>query len=389
VTLTLIFAWLLTGALLGLSARSLERAFRCLGLPARFVWLAVMGATVTLPAVVWFLGPWNTALPGRLRASALDALAAIPETTDVTEPLMAGLRVVSGIAVGAWLLLSLGLMLALVWASARANAERSRWATGEIDGVSVLLSRDFGPAVVGFARQRIVLPGWVRQLPVMERRMVLLHEGHHLRAGDVRTVALGLGILVIMPWNPALWWQLRRMRLALEVDCDERVLCSGADRATYAELLVTLKVRATGPRLVGIPFSEPRSWLALRIREITRRPRSRPSRRASLHGALAGALGILACAGATLGAVDDTRPTMETSHASEPGARRSIFVTSDTGPPLLWVMEGRVYRTAEIDLDALHVASVRLVKNEEQIATYGPEARNGVAYVTLGAGAGQ
>ena len=33
--------------------------------------------------------------------------------------------------------------------------------------------------------------------------------------------------VVLMPWNLPLWWQWRRLRFAIEVDCDARVLASG------------------------------------------------------------------------------------------------------------------------------------------------------------------
>ena len=52
----------------------------------------------------------------------------------------------------------------------------------------------------------------------------MAHERSHLDAGDPRLIALAVTLLVLMPWNPLLWWQFRRLRRAIEVDCDTRVL---------------------------------------------------------------------------------------------------------------------------------------------------------------------
>jgi hypothetical protein len=30
-----------------------------------------------------------------------------------------------------------------------------------------------------------------------------------------------------LPWNVALWWQLMRLRAAIELDCDKRVVADG------------------------------------------------------------------------------------------------------------------------------------------------------------------
>ena len=50
--------------------------------------------------------------------------------------------------------------------------------------------------------------------------------------------ALGLGLGVLTAWNPLTWWQVRRSRLAIEVDCDRRVLRGGYDAHRYARTLV-------------------------------------------------------------------------------------------------------------------------------------------------------
>jgi len=54
--------------------------------------------------------------------------------------------------------------------------------------------------------------------------MVIAHEQSHLAAHDPLLLIVALFLLVLMPWNLPLWWQLHRLRYAIEVDCDSRVL---------------------------------------------------------------------------------------------------------------------------------------------------------------------
>ena len=63
---------------------------------------------------------------------------------------------------------------------------------------------------------------------------VIAHEQSHLEARDPQLFTLALALLVFMPWNLPLWWQLRRLRYAIEIDCDARVLKGGVDPATTA-----------------------------------------------------------------------------------------------------------------------------------------------------------
>jgi hypothetical protein len=165
-----------------------------------------------------------------------------------------------------------------------------------VDGVPVLLSPSTGPAVIGLFRSRIVLPQWVvDDAPDDVRALLMEHEREHLRAGDPRLLAVGLAAVALMPWNPAAWWQLRRLRLAVEVDCDARVLARRADVRAYGTLLLEVGRRGTGGRLLAAAFSEPASFLERRIRIMTSPRVRRPWLRAAGFGAAALAMIVAAC----------------------------------------------------------------------------------------------
>ena len=100
------------------------------------------------------------------------------------------------------------------------------------------MARDTGPATVGLFRPQIVIPEWLLAAPPEALRLVIAHERSHVEAGDNTLLVLGIWLAILTPWNGIAWWQVRRMRLAIEVDCDRRVLRGGNDVRRYAKTLV-------------------------------------------------------------------------------------------------------------------------------------------------------
>jgi beta-lactamase regulating signal transducer with metallopeptidase domain len=183
-----------------------------------------------------------------------------------------------------------------------------------VDGVPVLVSPDTGPAVVGLIRSHIVLPEWACEADPEVRALMLEHEGEHLRAGDPRLLAGALLVVALMPWNPAVWWQLRRLRLAVEIDCDARVLRRRGDVRAYGALLLEMGRRAGASRLAVAAFSEPTSFLERRIRAMTAPALRFAGLRAAGFGALSAALVAAACS--MPGPVQVAPPQSSASRAS-------------------------------------------------------------------------
>ncbi|HEX6042554.1 M56 family metallopeptidase [Longimicrobium sp.] len=300
----MIATWMLyclaVGALLTLGALAMERGMRAARLPQRWGWAAAMALCLALPAAARWMPDAPEPVPAASAAMEAGAPGSPAPSADVPpavrwpaidlaaldRPLAIGWMVMSGICAAA--LLGAGLLLA---------RRRRRWTRMEIDGVPVLLSADTGPAVIGLFRSRIVLPAWVLDADATERALLVEHEREHVRAGDPRLLAFGLLCVVLMPWNPLTWLQLRRLRLALEMDCDARVLARRADVRAYGTLLLNVGRRASAaPRLIAAAaFSEPASFLERRIRMMTSpRPR-RPLLRAVVSGAAALLLVAAAC----------------------------------------------------------------------------------------------
>lgn len=286
----MIAAWMaysvVMALLLGLAAVALDRAARMYGLPSRWVWFSVLVGSVAAPVVAWFAGADTGSARGGEGLVALGPAvvqaAAVDAGTGVSA--LAPLDWLGGWAAGldapllaGWIAASLAALVYVAVSAGTLVARCRRWRTEVVDGVPVLVSEDMGPAVVGFVRSRIVVPDWALTADGTLRRLMLTHEREHVRAGDPALLFVGIAALILMPWNAVLWWQLRRLRLAVEMDCDARVLRRYPDVRRYGTLLLEVGRRMNVPRLPVTAFSEPRSFLARRIRRMTEagRPRRR------------------------------------------------------------------------------------------------------------------
>ena len=156
----------------------------------------------------------------------------------------------NGVLLGLWAVISA--LLAGVAAYALVDGRRLRHGLrpADVEGTRVLLTEAIGPATVGMFSPAILLPRWALELDRKLLRLVLRHEREHLEARDPLLLLLGSLALVLVPWHLPLWWSWRRLRLAIEVDCDARVLRAHPDVRRYAELLLL-----TGQRSSTVPWS--------------------------------------------------------------------------------------------------------------------------------------
>jgi len=145
-----------------------------------------------------------------------------------------------------WFGLSALLLVLLGVVHARVYRLRRHWPVVDLYGLRVRLAPDGGPVVVGLSRSEIVVPRWLLWYRPEEQRLVLTHESEHVRARDPLLLAVGCAVVALLPWQPVAWWMLSRLRLAVELDCDARVLGQGVAPRTYGGLLVDLAGRCSG-----------------------------------------------------------------------------------------------------------------------------------------------
>jgi hypothetical protein len=247
------------GTLLGIVGLLVERALPA-AFPRRWLWLVVIATSITLPGYYRYHHTWavDVALKqqavhptlGNTIATAPLALSD-PGWWAHTESYDTSINQMWHIASAAliiWGLVNLFWVLLVVTRARREQGKPGK--PGIIDGVPVVVTDSIGPATVGLLRSRVLVPRWVLTLPGLQRQYVLRHEEEHRRAHDPRLLFAMSLPLILMPWNLAFWWQLWRLSLAVETDCDNRVVAALGDAAGYGELLFKVAQAANrGPRL--------------------------------------------------------------------------------------------------------------------------------------------
>lgn len=250
----MISACLMT-TLLCIAAHSFAHVAPRLGMPRRAPWLLFMVASLLLPFSLSLIVP--AAPPLAATSGSILAVDSVASNSVISGGL-------DQILLAVWGAFSLVMAAALVVAHQRTVALSKTFRLAELFGTPVSVSEMFGPVAIGFWRTRIVMPEWVLKLPEAEQRLVLRHELEHLRARDQFILAAGLLLVVVMPWNIPLWWQLRRLRIAMELDCDARVAPTLRDRPRYANLLLHARQLAQ-PNGMAPAFASTHSALADRL----------------------------------------------------------------------------------------------------------------------------
>jgi len=299
-----IFHAILVGSLAGAGALVLEYVLRTFGYPSRWVWVGAMVLSVGWPLGhwAWNARPQASTAVAPPKAPVLEALPEIPATVIPLEPLTlevapdSVLRLLDGPLVVAWALTSLALLLFFALLVLRTHHLRRHWRRGQVGGETVLFSNEWGPAVVGFLRPQIVLPAWSRDLEPSALRFILEHEREHVRAGDLRLMVLAGVLPVLFPWHLPVWWQLARLRGAVEGDCDLRVLGRNPGQTRpYVSLLLEVGERCSRPSPLVAMLSEPFKTLKRRIKIMTMRLPRRPWARGALLAGIGAVFVALAC----------------------------------------------------------------------------------------------
>lgn len=279
-----IFAYaMLIALLLGLAAAGVERSLAELGLPRRFAWLGAYAVALAFPAAALWLAAGTA--PPAAESFPAEYARGITSYANVDWDGALGL---------AWAASTLLMLVIYLGASLRLALIAKRWPRIESDAGPIAISDDVGPAVLGILDPRVVLPRWIINAPASARHVVMAHEREHIAARDPAAIVASQLIAILLPWNLPLWWFARRLRAAIEIDCDARVLRTGVDPAHYGDVLLAVgQHRSSSPHMAAT-LIEPVTQLERRIRIMLAKPCPGSGRRAV--AALAVALGIAACA---------------------------------------------------------------------------------------------
>ncbi|MCC6244906.1 MAG: TonB-dependent receptor plug domain-containing protein [Gemmatimonadaceae bacterium] len=279
--------------LAALAAHDAQRAARR---PVRWVWMTTILVVVALSAaaplrrdvatpltlVPSATAATNEAAPstpagtslsawlGSLRTAATAPISRITTWTDaqlqrVPVPVHRGIALL-------WLSASIAMLGVFGVSYVRMRRRVQQWPVHHVGDIAAHIAPSTGPAVIGVAPSEIILPSWLLARPEAEQRAVVMHEQEHVRAGDPWLLLVGCVAVAVMPWHPVLWYALNRLRLAIEVDCDRRVLRRGIPAASYGALLIDLSAMRSSLPSAMPAFSCSGSYLERRLRAMTSRP---------------------------------------------------------------------------------------------------------------------
>ncbi|MCY3942274.1 MAG: TonB-dependent receptor plug domain-containing protein [Gemmatimonadetes bacterium] len=293
-------AWMayaaLVGAIVAAGGLAMEQLAAAIGRPRRMAWLAALALGVAIPLA----GGWGTPVAAPVEETSAEsepadrslagdlwrAMPAVPVPRD---------RAAGRIALLAWGVGTLAALVVLAGVLVVVARGRRRWERRRVLGADLYVSRRFGPALVGVARPRVVIPAWVTELEPGASDAIIRHELEHARAGDHLALLYGGLVAAAFPWSPAIWWMYRRLRAAVELDCDQRVLASGIGVADYGDVLLGAGSRSRGHWGFAPAMGQPRSLLERRLKTMSEKRRRLNAGRAALLAAVAVGAVMVAC----------------------------------------------------------------------------------------------
>ena len=400
-------AWMLYVALIGgvvaLAGWAVERLAVAAGWPRRFVWLAALTLAVAIPVAGTIAAarsaesPSATESPGAPPAATAGTQNADAWNLTSSMPLPTGPEAVrAALALwGAGTLASLTVIGTLLILVARA---RRRWPRTWIADTDVYVSRSFGPALVGVVRPSVVVPSWVLQLKQRARAVIIRHETEHARTRDHLSLLYGGLVVAALPWSPATWWMARRLRSAVEMDCDQRILRSGVAAADYGDVLLDAGARSWSRWALVPAMTQPKSLLERRLKTMSEKKTKLNTAQALLLAALAvGALAV-ACdtpvptqvQDALIEAMDEEQIARTEAEAERRAEELLRARASGMDPaPLIYIDGVRVDRLSDLDgvripsLDPDAIDRVEVIKGPAARTLYGEEAANGLIQIFL------
>jgi TonB family protein len=256
-------------ALISISALLFDHAARALRLPARHIWLVAIFGCLAGPAAALLL-PLSTASTAAEPATLLPFSSSIQSISRAAEHAIPELwmRGANTAAIVLWLLATAAISWRIARNSSRMRDLTSTWRRRHVDGTLVRIAPEAGPAVVGTSdvEMEIVIPEWLLAFDRSLRALILRHEDEHRRAHDPLMLMVAAAAGALVPWNPAVHWLRRRLALAVEMDCDSRVLRVHPDVDRYAKLLLAAAQLRSIPRATAaLMLTDDTSHLERRI----------------------------------------------------------------------------------------------------------------------------
>jgi TonB family protein len=155
------------------------------------------------------------------------------------------------------------------------------------------------PIVCGLFRPAVLMPRYSSQWPDWQFDAAVRHELMHVRRKDLWASFVAQLACAVWWFHPLAWMISHQLRTCQETACDDAVLFSGFEPATYAEALLAVAQTPTSTLLQGCPMTT-QTNLKYRITRLLDRGIARTTSRANLLRTAIGFAIVLAGIG-TLG----------------------------------------------------------------------------------------
>ena len=150
-------------------------------------------------------------------------------------------------------------------------AERCARQLGLSRRIKLLQNRDISaPITFGIWNPVIILPAEAQEWDTSQISAIFIHELAHIQRYDSVWNALSHIASAVYWFNPLMWYAVRQLRIEQEHSCDDVVILSGGQPATYAEYLLSFmrSDRNSGLSPAGVlPFLR-HNQIEMRIRAI-------------------------------------------------------------------------------------------------------------------------
>jgi len=269
--LSLLIDTSLKGAII-LAAAAALTAFWHRGAAAsrHLLWLLALSSVLALPALRLIVPAWG--IPWAGGALALPeteslSVAAIPESDSalVSPRSIPWNAIVLALWAAGALVFFVRFVIGMVSAARLARRStpdtNSGWSRELSDlGRSLGLSRRVDlrrcdekttPMTLGAFRPVILLPRGAAAWPLLQKRLVLLHELAHIRRWDCLTQIPAQIACAIFWFHPLVWFASRRLYVERERACDDAVLDAGVRASDYAQTLLET-ARGLAPLPAGL-----------------------------------------------------------------------------------------------------------------------------------------
>ena len=308
----------LIGGLVAAGAWAGERLCEAMGWPRRFPWLVALTLAVVIPLSARPPAP-RLEVPANSSPAIEQVVVAVQHpVASVPGPMLDRVAAITWGAGSLATLLVFGAILGLVARS------RRRWPRRSVDGEEVYVSESFGPALIGVTRPSVVVPEWLFCASARAGSVAVLHEREHARARDHLTLLYGVCIGALFPWSPAVWWMVRNLRGAVEIDCDRRVIASGIPADDYGKLLLAIGVGRKQRWVFTPALVESRHSLERRLKVMAaRKMKWSPLRAVPLAGLTLAAV-VVACDTNAPTAIDDALLDVLANPEAEASADGSV-----------------------------------------------------------------